>query len=152
MRNLRLLDAYRLTGSALPSHFRGYDGDDTCGAFIVYSPVDKAKMPVIASSDYGWEHVSVSRANRCPNWTEMSYVKHLFFKDDEVAVEYHVPVSDHINDHPYTLHLWRSTIREFPMPPKWMVGGMTLAEAEKEMSKYEREKANHPEVNSREGS
>jgi hypothetical protein len=32
-------------------------------------------------------------------------------------MQLHVPVSDHINRHPYTLHLWRPHALEIPRPP-----------------------------------
>ncbi len=137
MRNLYLLDRYRLTGRDLPKHWRGFSGDETCGAFVIPSPIDRGALRVIASSDCGWEHVSVSRANRCPNWTEMSHVKALFFAEDETVMQLHVPASDHVNDHPYCLHLWRPTTQEIPRPPAWMVGGCSPEEAEAEMKKLE---------------
>lgn len=135
MRNLHLLDAYRLTGRDLPPHFRGYSGDHTCGAFLIPSPIDKALIKIMASSDGGWEHVSASRQNRCPNWTEMSHVKSLFFGKNETVMQLHVPASDHVNDHPYCLHLWRPTTQEIPRPPAWMVGGCSAQEAEAELQK-----------------
>lgn len=92
-------------------------------------------MHIIASSGGGWEHVSVSRKNRCPNWPEMSHVRALFFRDEETVVEYHVPKADHVSVHDYCLHLWRSTTTDFPRPPKWMVGGVSKAEAEAEAAK-----------------
>lgn len=118
MRNLHLLDAYRRDSTA--SH--GWSGDETCGAFTVPSPVDRKPLQVIASSGDGWDHVSVSRTNRPPNWTELDYVRRLFFKDDETVMQLHVPVSDHINAHPFCLHLWRPQRVEIPRPPGWMVG------------------------------
>ena len=134
MRNLHLLDAYRIRGRELPAYFRGYAGDETCGAFRVPSPIDKAELTIIASSDFGWEHVSVSRVNRCPNWIEMSHVKSLFFDNDETVMQLHVPSSDHINDHSHCLHLWRPIHEEIPRPPSWMVGGVSPEEAEKQMA------------------
>lgn len=121
MRNLRLLDAYRNTGPEVRQFF-GFVGDDTCGSFTIASPTDKAEMHVIASSGEGWDHVSISRRNRCPNWLEMEHVKHLFFRDDETAMQLHVPASDHISHHPYCLHLWRPLNAEIPRPPGIMVG------------------------------
>ena len=121
MRDLRTLEAYR-------DHVRGrtlwgWGGDETCGAFSVPSPIDRAPMVVVASSGEGWDHVSVSRVNRCPNWTEMEHVKRLFFRDDETAMQLHVPLSEHINVHPHCLHLWRPNDgRAIPMPPKEFVG------------------------------
>jgi hypothetical protein len=64
-------------------------------------------MKVIISNGGGWDHVSVSLENRCPTWKEMCAVKDLFFKDDEVAMQLHVAKADHINHHPFCLHLWR---------------------------------------------
>lgn len=121
MRNLHRLDAYRETG---PDIIRlwGFVGDETCGMFHVPSPIDRAPIRVIASSGEGWDHVSVSRQTRCPNWPEMEHIKRLFFKDDETAMQLHVPPSDHINCHPFCLHLWRPHGVEIPRPPAYMVG------------------------------
>ncbi len=38
------------------------------------------------------------------------------------------PESQHINDHPRCLHLWRPLDREIPLPPSWLVGGVSLEE------------------------
>jgi hypothetical protein len=121
MRNLRLLDRYRDTSPATVAWYGGV-GDDTCGAFFVPSPTDRADLKVIASSGDGWDHVSVSRPNRCPNWPEMEHVKRLFFRDDETAMQLHVPPADHISIHPNCLHLWRPQNVDLPRPPGWMVG------------------------------
>jgi hypothetical protein len=51
----------------------------------------------------------------------MEHVKRLFFKDDETAMQLHVPPSDHLSLHPYCLHLWRPQDREIPRPPSIMV-------------------------------
>jgi hypothetical protein len=89
-------------------------------------------MKIVAAAGLGWEHVSVSRRNRCPNWAEMSHVKDLFFNADETAMQLHVPASEHVNDHPYCLHLWRPIGQDIPMPPSMMVGGCSAEEAEAE--------------------
>jgi hypothetical protein len=121
MRNLRLLDAHRIRGRAVIELY-GWEGDDKAGAFRLRSSIDGADLVVIASSGEGWDHVSASRSNRCPNWSEMEQVKRVFFRDDETAMQLHVPPSDHVNNHPYTLHLWRPLDREIPRPPSIMVG------------------------------
>lgn len=120
MRNLRLLDAYRVMSGPIIAH-QGGIGDDTCGAFMLPSPTDGQQLAVIASSGEGWDHVSVSRKNRCPNWPEMEYVKRLFFHDHETCMQLHVAVSDHISVHPNCLHIWRPHNKEIPRPPGWMV-------------------------------
>ena len=140
MRNLNLLNKYRVTSGPVISYY-GHAGDDTCGAFSIPSPIDGGAVMVIASSDGGWDHVSVSRRNRCPNWPEMAYIKKLFFRDDETAMELHVPASDHISDHDNCLHLWRPQEVEIPRPPSWMVGGCSEDEAEKLYKEHESRRA-----------
>lgn len=129
MKNLNLLNKFRLTGKALPPSYRGWAGDETCGAFVIPSPIDKAALRIIASSECDWDHVSVSRVNRCPNWTEMAHIKALFFDEDETVMQLHVPSADHVNDHPHCLHLWRPQKQDIPRPPGWMVGGASEDEA-----------------------
>jgi hypothetical protein len=117
MRNLRALDVYRLD----LRRYYGWEGDESCGAFDLPSLIDGQSLRVIASSGSGWEHVSVSRSNRCPNWPEMEFIKRKFFGDDETVMQLHVPRSEHINEHPYCLHLWRPQHVPIPRPPDWMV-------------------------------
>ena len=121
MRNLHDLDVYRDVSPECLAHF-GWAGDFSCGRFLLNSPVDGATLLVIASAGEGWDHVSVSRRNRCPNWPEMDYVKRLFFLPSETAMQLHVPVADHINIHPTCLHLWRPHDADIPRPPGIMVG------------------------------
>lgn len=121
MRDLRLLDAFRNCSKAVVSWY-GSVGDESCGVFDIPSPIDRQLMCVIASSGEGWDHVSVSRTNRCPNWPEMAHIYGLFFRDDETAMQLHVPNTDHINHHPNCLHLWRPIDSEIPRPPAEFVG------------------------------
>ena len=120
MRNLNLLSGYRKPAEEIRRY--GTTGDETCGFFQLPSPIDGQTITVIASSGEGWDHVSISRTNRTPNWPEMEHVKRLFFRDDETAMQLHVPPSDHISCHPYCLHLWRPHAVEIPRPPAWMIG------------------------------
>jgi len=99
----------------------GGEGDDFGGCFKVKSAIDNGELRIIASSGLGWDHVSVSRANRCPNWPEMEQVRRLFFADHECAMQLHVPVEDHISVHPNCLHIWRPHDVEIPRPPSMMV-------------------------------
>jgi hypothetical protein len=114
------LDIHRMRGDVVKK-FYGSEGDETCGAFSVPSPIDRQPLVIVASSGGGWDHVSVSRKNRVPNWAEMEHIARLFFRDDEVAVQFHVPADDHINVHDHCLHWWRSTEQTQPLPPKLFV-------------------------------
>jgi hypothetical protein len=67
----------------------------------------------------------------------MEQIRRLFFRPDEAVMQYHAPLTDYVDGsvfgHPYCLHLWRPQKYEIPAPPKWMVGGMPLAQAQAEM-------------------
>ncbi len=120
MRNLHELDHWRRKDRVVLEWY-GNIGDGTCGVFDIPSNIDRAVLTIIASSGEGWEHVSVSRRNRCPNWLEMDYIKRLFFKDDEVCMQLHVAVTEHISVHPNCLHIWRPRNAEIPLPPAVLV-------------------------------
>jgi hypothetical protein len=92
------------------------------GAFIVPLRTNKQTVFVIASDGAGWEHVSVSRKDRCPTWGEMCEVKDLFFGPDEWVLQFHPAAADYVNAHPYCLDLWRPVGVDFPKPDAWLVG------------------------------
>lgn len=94
------------------------------GQFIVHSLKLNRKLFIQASDGAGWEHVSVSIYDRCPTWEEMSFVKSLFWSDDDVVIQIHPPKSEHINNHKFCLHLWRKAgTNDFvELPPSILVG------------------------------
>ena len=102
--------------------------DDNFGVF--YIPFESYELKVIATDGKGitgidkieWEHVSVSLKNRIPNWKEMSFVKDLFWDEEDCVIQYHPPKSQYVNNHPYVLHLWRPVDVKIPMPPIIFVG------------------------------
>jgi hypothetical protein len=77
---------------------------------------------VIASDGAGWEHVSVSRRDRCPTWDEMCQVKAMFWCEEDCVVQYHPPKSQYVNNHPFCLHLWRPIDHQLPAPDSLLVG------------------------------
>jgi hypothetical protein len=79
---------------------------------------------VIASDGQGWEHVSVSLPNRCPNWREMCFVKDVFWDAEDLMMQYHPAKSEYVNLHDNCLYLWRPAGVEIPTPPKELVGGI----------------------------
>lgn len=102
--------------------FYGSYGDHETGVFHIPHPRTGVTLKVIASAGLGWDHVSVSLPNRCPNWPEMEHVKRSFFLPHETAMQLHVPPSDHISFHPFCLHLWRPQNLDIPRPPSDLVG------------------------------
>lgn len=125
MRDLTALDQFR-------HHDPQWAGDSTCGAFMIPSPTDRKPIVVLASSDLGWDHVSASRATRCPNWPEMVYIARLFFADDEVAFQLHLPEAQWVSNHPYCLHWWRPQNQTIPLPDSLLVGIKELGELSRE--------------------
>ena len=113
-------EKYRVKNGPMPSSI--FDGNN--GVFIIKSLKVKVPLRTIVSDGEGWEHVSVSLANRCPSWEEMSFIKNLFWDEDDLVIQLHPPKSEYINNHPYCLHLWRKagTNGYCETPPKIMVG------------------------------
>lgn len=108
------VEVYRKKHPIMGDSVRG----DDYGYFEI--PYKANTLFVIACSgiDSGWDHVSVSLKNRCPNWPEMVYVKDLFWEPEECTFQFHPPEKDYINTHPYCLHIWKPTTGIIPLPPK----------------------------------
>lgn len=123
MIDLRALDPWRdrewQTGLALKAG-EPWGPEDLGGCFR-FAVAGGGELRVMAANGDGWDHVSVSRADRIPSWTEMEAMKRVFFKPDEIAYQLHVPAEDHINHHPHCLHIWRPHRSKIPLPPKWMI-------------------------------
>lgn len=120
MRNLDALEQYRRRD--IEQRHYGVQGDARNGLFIVPSPQDGVPLRIIAATGGGWEHVSVSREDRCPSWEEMDAMARAFFWPQETVMQLHVPRTDHVNVHPHCLHLWRPTGKPIPRPPSIFVG------------------------------
>lgn len=105
------------------------------GGYGVLFRCGKRFASVIWSDGGGWEHVSICPFKRSytPSWDDMCQLKDMFFKEDEIVVQYHPAKSEYVNNMPNCLHLWRSMNSTFPMPPSIMVGvkqGQSRAEIE----------------------
>lgn len=118
MKPLPWLDVreFRATAPGVPCA-----GDnDPFGLFLIPHPKTGVTLRAIACGAFpetrGWEHVSVSLPNRCPNWIEMCHVKDLFWLPEECVVQFHPPRSVYRNLHPFCLHLWRHETYQFPLP------------------------------------
>ena len=97
------------------------DANGNNGCFAIPLKHGQAVM-VIASDGAGWEHVSVSRRDRCPTWDEMCQVKDMFWDQEDCVVQFHPPRSEYVNFHPYCLHLWRPIAGDPLTPPAFLVG------------------------------
>lgn len=54
-----------------------------------------------------WVHLSVSRSNRLPSWTELTEARDAFLGPEALCVQVLAPKSRHINIHAHCLHLWQ---------------------------------------------
>lgn len=129
----------------VPERFRLNQGrefgikGDPFGAFKCRSPYREVDLVIVASTggtkaetgldfDVPWEHVSVHATekydrlsvelNFTPLWGEMDFVKRLFWDDSDVVIQFHINDSRKVNRHENTLHLWRPTAFELPLPPR----------------------------------
>lgn len=112
----------------VPERFRIRSGrvasDETYGnngAFALHLGRHQS-LHVIASDGAGWEHVSVSRTDRCPTWDEMCQIKDIFWDDEDCVIQFHPPRSEYVNCHPYCLHLWSPVGENILVPASILVG------------------------------
>jgi hypothetical protein len=77
---------------------------------------------VIVSDGGGWDHVSISRRERCPTFDELNWIKGLFFDAEETVVHFFPKKSQYVNLHPYCLHLWKKQGQDYELPPSDYVG------------------------------
>jgi hypothetical protein len=122
----------------MPIHFKTMgDPNEIDGQYVVPHPTVRDYLYlIIASTGEGWEHVSVTlhkkinankktkieRVERCPKWQEMVFLKDMFWMPHEAVVQFHPPMGEYINNHPYCLHLWRAITMAMPIPDKVLVG------------------------------
>ena len=109
----------RLLKGKAPWGLESTEADGNNGAFLIRTR--SGALRVIASDGGLWEHCSVSLGGRCPTWAEMCLVKDLFWDPEDAVMQLHPPASTYVNNHPFTLHLWRPVDRAIPMPPIVMV-------------------------------
>lgn len=53
-----------------------------------------------------WQHVSVSRMRRIPSYEDVALAKRIFIGAEKKAIQVFPPQAQHVNIHPYVLHLW----------------------------------------------
>lgn len=100
-----------------------HDGNN--GSFIIKNPFTRNGKPeftVFASDGEGWEHVSVSFSFRTPTWEEMCFIKNMFWDEEDTVIQIHPPRSQYVNQHEFTLHLWRPAVGLITMPHADLVG------------------------------
>lgn len=112
-----MLEANRVTWGKFASDAE--DGNN--GAFVLRAP-SGAMLTIVASDGAGWEHVSVSTSKRTPTWEEMCFVKELFWREDELVIQFHPAADDYVDMHKYTLHLWKPIGVKLPTPDPILVG------------------------------
>ena len=121
---LQKIEEARITSGAGSYNSSREDGMN--GAFLFIH--GSKRLACIASDQGGWEHVSVTDQTTrrshliCPIWQDMTFIKRRFWDDEETVVEFHVPMSEWINEHPGCLHLWKPVGVEIPRPPALFVG------------------------------
>lgn len=72
---------------------------------------EKRRLRVLADVEtkqdgHVWLHVSVSHPKRVPNYDELAYVKRHFVGRDKKAIMVFPDEANHVNTHPFCLHLF----------------------------------------------
>jgi hypothetical protein len=64
---------------------------------------------------HDWLHVSLSRADRLPDYDDLCKVKRDWVGRFRKAIQVFPPEDEHVNVHPRTLHLW-GCLSSDPLP------------------------------------
>ncbi len=62
-----------------------------------------------------WMHVSCSRMDKLPSWKDLIHVKRVFVGPQRKAIQVLPAEDEHVNIHPYCLHLW-ACLGDDPLP------------------------------------
>lgn len=94
--------------------------DERNATYIVIEPKNGRQLTVIISDTNGWDRCQIS-VYGSKKWevtsVEVSYVRDLVFKEDDVVVEYHMKPEGYINVGDCTRNLWRNQREEISQPP-----------------------------------
>jgi len=60
----------------------------------------------IEQDDRYWQHISLSRPERIPSWSDIRAVKDAFLGSEREAYVVLPPAARYVNLHPHVLHLW----------------------------------------------
>ena len=71
-----------------------------------------------------WVHVSMSRVDKIPSYEDMALVKKLFIGRKWDAIQVFPRESEHVNIHPFCLHLWGR--RDERSHPEFTMGTGTI--------------------------
>ena len=123
MNDPQLFNQYRIKEGPLAS----VDENGRNGAFtLCFKDNANQALQVVSGFHDGWEHVCVTRYEKRgllkgivqvePTNEEMRMVKDLFFKPEETVVEFFPRQESTLHAKEGTRHLWRHTIRDFPIP------------------------------------
>lgn len=85
-----------------------------------FALVERSGLSVLVTTapyeDREWMHVSLSRRDRIPSYDDMKYVKEVVIGNDRWAAQLFPPASEHVNIHPFCLHLWVPLGGPLPWP------------------------------------
>lgn len=120
------IEQYRLTTGPMASNisygFNGFFIIQRNGHILRAQCSDETMWEESRMAGKPWQHVSVSLENRCPTWDEMEFIRDLFWHESETVMQLSVPRKEHVNMHPYCLHLWKPLGVAIPVPPSALVG------------------------------
>ena len=115
-----------LRKTVLPADWRG---GESCANAQWYHSRDGIKVLVEvemqamnSSHQELWLHLSMSRKDRVPTYTDVRRVKEMFIGKDRKAIQIFPAESEHYNLHPNCLHLW-SPLERDPLPDFRTAGG-----------------------------
>lgn len=95
--------------ASLPAKWRVQERRRDGASYVVTT--ERGWMTVIASAcqesdGKRWVHLSCAYPSRLPTWTELTMIRDVLLGAHAKTIQVLAPKSEHVNIHPYCLHLW----------------------------------------------
>jgi hypothetical protein len=104
-----------------PAGFKLTSRDNRSTVLVTEAPA----MPVVRvqrMDGHDWIHASIAHADELPSYDELVQLKQAVWGDVGFAYQVFAAAADHVNHHPYALHLWGRADGEPVLPRFGRVG------------------------------
>ena len=90
-----------------PAVWRHHEAQEPVATWLTHPDGRRVMISVLIEADgHPWLHVSVSHAQRLPTYAELADTKRAFVGPERKAIQVFPAETEHVNVHPFCLHLW----------------------------------------------
>lgn len=113
--SINIIDVLRVLGKKVWTNPKPYSPD---GWAVVRQEDGSSIIITVARHEDGneWVHASIAHKDRTPTYDELALLHKAVFQGKGWAYQVFAPDTDHVNIHPFALHLWGRLDGTNPIP------------------------------------